>query len=128
MSTLENCKVKIAEITHLLNDESAMLSEGRLDGLEDVVSRKTSAMMALQSFLNQLNPNEDINLIRPQIINLQNRAKENGLILERVVTGVKSARERLRCLQYNDAKVGAYNRVGKKLFLSEDQIQSEKLI
>ena len=128
MSTLENCKAKIVEITNLLSNESAMLSEGRMTGLDIIVSSKAEAMSSLNGLLAQLSNEQETSVIIPQIQKLQKQAKDNGLILESVMRGVRSAQERLKALQYNDAKVGAYNKLGAKLYISEDQIQSEKLI
>lgn len=128
MSTLENCKAKITEITDLLHNESVMLSEGRMSDLDTIVSSKATAMASLNVLLGQLNNEQETSIIIPQIQRLQKLAKDNGLILESVMRGVRSAQERLKALQYNDAKVGAYNKAGVKLYLAEDQIQSEKLI
>lgn len=128
MSTLENCKTKITEITDLLYNESVILSEGRMSELDNIVSDKAKAMTSLNVLLGQLNTETETSVIIPQIQKMQKLAKDNGLVLESVMRGVRSAQERLKALQYNEAKVGAYNKAGAKLYLSEDQIQSEKLI
>jgi len=128
MSTLENCKAKITEITDLLYNESVMLSEGRMSELDTIVSRKSEAMSSLNALLGQLSNQQETSIIIPQIQKLQKLAKDNGLILESVMRGVRSAQDRLKAIQYNNAKVGAYNKAGAKLYISEDQIRSEKLI
>ena len=90
MSILENCKAKISEITELLHNESVMLSEGRMSDLDIIVTQKSEAMSSLNKLLGQLNNEQDTSAIIPQIRKLQKLAKDNGLILESVMRGVRS--------------------------------------
>jgi len=128
MSTLVNCNVKISELIYILKQETKLLSTGRVEGLEDIVRNKTERMAELEALTATLRTRENFSHIAPQMEKLKRLADENGLMLKSVLNGLRSARERLQTLQYQEAKVGAYNRVGVGLFLSEDQIYSEKRV
>lgn len=128
MSTLENCSAKITELIDLLKQESKLLSDGRIDGLEDIFKRKAAGMADLERLMRSLDENQNMARIAPQIGALKRMADENGTILKSVMNGLRSARERLKALHNQDAKVGAYSRSGTRLFISDDQYMSEKRI
>ena len=128
MSTLENCSSKISELIDLLKQESKLLRDGRIDGLEDVFKKKAAGMADLEKLMRGLDENQNMARIAPQIGALKRRADENGTILKSVMNGLRSARERLKALQHQEAKVGAYNRSGSRLFISDDQYLSEKRV
>jgi len=111
-----------------LNQETKLLKAGRLEGLEDILRQKTEHLSELETLTASLRTNQNMSLIAPQVAKLKRLADENGQILKGVLNGLKSARERLQTLQHQEAKVGAYNRAGTKLFLSEDQILSQKRV
>jgi len=125
MSTLELCNTKITELLYILKQETKMLRSGRLNGLDEVVRRKTSALIELEGLVADLKGAALVNQLLPQMDRLQRIAEENGLMLRSVMNGVKSARERLRALQHQHANVGAYDRRGSKVFIGEDQINAE---
>lgn len=128
VSTLESCSRKIAELTELLKQESKLLKEGRIDGLQDVINKKASGMADLEKLMQALDDNQNLMKLAPRIGTLKRMADENGTILKSVMNGLKSARERLKALQSQDAKVGAYSRSGSRIFISDDQFISEKRI
>ncbi|MDB2438716.1 hypothetical protein N9W89_08385 [Hellea sp.] len=128
MSTLVNCNVKISELINILKQETKLLSSGRVQGLEDIVRIKTERMAELEVLTATLQTRSNFSQIAPQIEKLKRLADENGLMLKSVLNGLRSARERLQAIQYQEAKVGAYNRAGTKLFLSENQVFSEKRV
>lgn len=128
MSNLESCNAKILELIELLRQESKLLSDGRIDGLQDVFKRKAVGMAELEKLMKALDDNQNMAKIAPQIGALKRMADENGTILKSVMNGLRSARERLKALQHKEAKVGAYNRAGAKLFISDDQYFSEKRV
>ena len=128
MSTLVNCNVKISELIYILKEETKLLKKGRIDGLEDIVRQKVERMAELEVLTATLSSRENFMHIAPQMEKLKNLADENGVILKSVLNGLKAARKRLQALQYQEAKVGAYNRAGAGLFLSEDQVFSEKRV
>lgn len=128
MSTLADCKDRIRTLADILYNESILLSEGRVLELNDLVAKKTEAMVSLENGLSNLTNKNEIDELSPQIDSLQKLAVENGVILKSVMNGLKSARERLDLIRYSDAKVGAYNSAGESLFNSEDRIFSEKRV
>ncbi len=128
MSTLVNCNVKISELIYVLKQETKLLSKGRIDGLEDIVLEKKQRMDELEVLTAKLDTRQNFIHIAPQMEKLKRLADENGIILKSVLNGLRSARERLQALQHQEAKVGAYNRSGNKLFISEDQVFSEKRV
>ena len=128
MSTLVNCNVKISELIYILKEETKLLKKGRIDGLDDIVRQKIERMAELEVLTAALSSQENFIHIAPQMEKLKNLADENGVILKSVLNGLKAARKRLQALQYQEAKVGAYNRAGAGLFLSEDQVFSEKRV
>jgi flagellar biosynthesis/type III secretory pathway chaperone len=128
MSTLVNCNVKISELIYVLKKETKLLSKGRIDGLEDIVLEKQQRMDELEVLTEKLDTRQNFIHIAPQMEKLKRLADENGIILKSVLNGLRSARERLQALQHQEAKVGAYNRSGNKLFISEDQVFSEKRV
>lgn len=128
MSTLESCRVKISEMESLLDAESKFLRTGRLEGLVEMSSKKLKAMSLLEASIAQLRDQDDIDALSPKINEIRKRAENNGVVLKAVLNGVKAAGERLKSLRHSEAKVGAYNRAGTKLFLAESQIISEKRI
>lgn len=128
MSTLVNCNVKISELIYILKQETKLLSKGRVEGLETLVRQKAERMAELEALTATLDSRQNFIHIAPQMEKLKRLAEENGIILKSVLNGLRSARERLLALQYQEAKVGAYNREGAGLFLSEDQVFSEKRV
>ncbi len=128
MSTLANCNAKILELIDVLKQESKLLSQGRVDGLEDLYKAKAAGMASLETYMAALQDHQSVMQIAPQIQTLKKLANENGVILKSVMNGLRSAQERLKVLQYKEAKVGAYNRAGGGLFLSENQHLSEKRV
>lgn len=128
MSTLVNCKVKVSELEALLDTETKLLKLGRLEKLVEISSDKLTAMSSLEASLASLSNQGEIEALTPRINDIRKQAKNNGIILKSVLNGVKAAGERLKSLRHSEAKVGAYNRAGSKLFLSENQIISEKRI
>ncbi len=128
MSTLVNCNVKISELIYILKEETKLLKKGRIDGLDDIVRQKIERMAELEVLTANLSSQESFIHIAPQMETLKKLADENGVILKSVLNGLKAARKRLQALQYQEAKVGAYNRAGAGLFLSEDQVFSEKRV
>ncbi len=128
MSTLVNCNIKISELIYILKQETKLLSKGRIDGLEDIVLEKKQRMDELEVLTAKLDTRQNFIHIAPQMEKLKRLADENGIILKSVLNGLRSARERLQALQHQEAKVGAYNRSGNKLFISEDQVFSEKRV
>ncbi len=128
MSNLASCSQKISELIELLNEESNLLKKGQLDGLQDIQKSKAKGVSDLEAMMSSLPPEDDIISIAPRIQTLKRLADENGAILKSVMNGLRSARERLKALQHNEAKVGAYNKVGAGLFLAEGQVFSEKRV
>ncbi|MGJ8562375.1 MAG: hypothetical protein ACSHXY_02375 [Alphaproteobacteria bacterium] len=128
MSTLENCKARISNMLGLLQEETALLNAGQLDGLVQMSARKVEAMSLLDVAMSEIASEYDRLVLEPRVEKIRRVASENGVVLKSVMNGVKSARDRLRSLQHSNAKIGAYNRAGTRLFLSEDQIFSEKRI
>lgn len=128
MSTLESCRVKISEMETLLDTESKFLRTGRLEGLIEMSSNKLKAISSLEASIAQLRDQDDIDALSTKINEIRKRAEENGVVLKTVLNGVIAAGERLKSLRHSEAKVGAYNRAGTKLFLAESQIISEKRI
>ena len=128
MSTLANCKIKISELIYILKQETQLLSRGRIDGIEEIVRQKTERMAELQALTAHLNASDNLVIIAPQMGKLKRLADENGIMLKSVLNGLRSARERLQALQSQQAQVGAYNRAGVGLYISEDNILSEKRV
>jgi len=128
MTYLTNCNVKISELTYVLKEETKLLKTGRISGIEEIVERKKTLMVELEKLVTQIDKRDNFIYIAPQIESLKRLARENGIILKSVLNGLRSARERLKSLQNQEAKVGAYDRDGVELFLSEPQIFSEKRV
>lgn len=128
MSHLINCNVKISELIYVLKEETKLLNKGSITGLEDIVERKKTLMVELERLVAELDNRDNFIHIAPQVEKLKRLASENGIILKSVLNGLRSARARLKSLQHQEAKVGAYNRDGAGLYLSEHQIFSEKRV
>ncbi|MEP6342138.1 MAG: hypothetical protein ABJ275_02400 [Maricaulaceae bacterium] len=128
MSTLVNCNLKISELIAILKQEMTMLSKGRIDGLDDIVRQKRDGMAELVMLTAGLTSSESVANIAPQMKKLKRLADENGLMLKSVLNGLRSARKRLQALQNQQAQVGAYNRTGGALYLTEESILSEKKV
>lgn len=128
MSTLVNCNLKISELIAILKQEMTMLSKGRIDGLDDIVRQKRDGMAELVVLTAGLTSRESVANIAPQMKKLKRLADENGLMLKSVLNGLRSARKRLQALQNQQAQVGAYNRTGAALYLTEESILSEKKV
>ena len=128
MSTLVNCNLKISELIAILKQEMTMLSKGRIDGLEDIVREKSDCMAELDALTAGLTSRERVSNIAPQLQKLKRLADENGLMLQSVLNGLRSARKRLLALQNLKAQVGAYDRAGDALYLPEENIHSEKKV
>ena len=128
MSTLVNCNLKISELIAILKQEMTMLSKGRIDGLEDIVREKSDCMAELDALTAGLTSRERVSNIAPQMQKLKRLADENGLMLQSVLNGLRSARKRLLALQNLKAQVGAYDRTGDAIYLPEENIHSEKKV
>lgn len=128
MSNLENCRAALDHIADTLQTETALLKEGRVDALPQISIRKADAMKSLDLAFSQLNTQDERLAVVSQVLQVKRLSQENGLILKSLVNGVKAAQARLESIKHSKAKVGTYNRNGRRLLLSEDQIISEKHI
>lgn|GEM_PF-4619803 len=128
MTNLVNCNVKISQLIYILKQETKLLKSGRIDGLDEILREKADRMEELENMTAGLDSRENFIHIAPQMEKLKRLAAENGIMLKSVMAGLRAARERLLTLQYQESKVGAYDRAGSGLVLSEDQVFSEKRI
>lgn len=126
MSTLVNCNAKITELIYILKEETKLLRKGNIDGLDGIIALKAKGMTELDALSQDLQSANNFIHLAPQMKQLKRLAHENGILLKAVLNGLKSARERLQALQNHEAQVGAYNRDGASVVLSESQNLSEK--
>jgi len=128
VTNLVNCNVKISQLIYILKSETKLLKSGRIDGLDKILREKSERMKELETLTATLNSRQNFIHIAPQMEKLKRMAEENGIMLKSVMTGLRAARDRLLALQNQEAKIGAYDKAGTDLFLSEDQIFSEKRV
>lgn len=128
MSDVKRCNAKIAEIIYLLKDENRLLKNGKFDAIEAITEKKRRGLQDLNILMSALGTDDTVKYIIPQMEELKRLSRTNGIILESVVNGLKAAQNRLMVMRNQTARVGAYDRRGSKLFLSEDTVSSEKTV
>lgn len=126
MSTLTSCNAKISELIYILKEESKVLQQGGFAELPAILELKNKRLAEFNTLIATLNSKDNIQYIAPQIAKLQRMATENGVLLKAAFHGVKAAQNRLQTLRTQETQVGAYDRAGTNIVLSENNNLSEK--
>lgn len=128
MSSLVDCNKKISELIYVLKEETKLLRQGKLDGLDIILSQKSKATSELEALTSSLDTRQHVKYIMPQIEMLKRMADENSLMLMSVMNGLRAARERLQTLHQKHAQVGAYGQCGSKLHIVNDLVNIQKMV
>ena len=131
MTKLVECNRCVTILMSLIKQDLKDLRVGRYNRVVKANAVKTENLLALSAALSDLEKQEPSNYkvkayLAPRLAKLQSLANENGLLLQSVFNGLKSAQQRVDQLQHAQAHLGVYGRQGQALHLAEGSLSQEK--
>lgn len=128
MTTTVNCKAKITRLLHIFKEEGKLLRTGKLVEVTALTSIKTTAMSDMEAAFHAVdNPKSDPQL-RPYLQALEKMGQENARLLQAALAGARAAKLRLDQLQFQHAQVGTYDSNGQKHHLTQNHINTKKIV
>lgn len=125
MANLADCKNKMTELYLVLSWETRDLKRGDTSRVEKYLHEKTSGLNALTEMLASLEDEKQAKALSPELGRLHKLARENGILLQGVYNGVRSAKQRIDKIKNGKSYVGAYGPKGGGLYFHEDAARRE---
>jgi hypothetical protein len=125
MSDLENV---IAQLLRIIKSENTQLRQGKLTRLEETIAVKQTLVVELTTILSELSDNGLKKRVSKELDYLQALLKENDTLMKSAIRSVKTAHKQISAIRNTEKKVGAYNRFGKTVYMSDGPGLKTKLI
>jgi len=125
MSDLEKV---ISQLKRIIKSENTQLRQGKLTRLEETIAVKQTLVVELTTILGSLSDNGLKKRVAKELDSLQSLLKENDVLMKSAITSVKTAHKQISAIRHSEKKVGAYNRFGKTVYMSDGLGLKTKLI
>jgi len=118
------------DLTIALETENARLVSGDLSDMQNIIDSKLDILRQLQPWLggnrDLPKPSESSTELKHNIYRAEKLSVRNGAILRALINGVKSARARISNLKILESSVGAYDRMGRGIYIDGGSIKNTK--
>lgn len=125
MSDLESI---MSQLRHIITTENSQLRKGVLTRLKETIAVKQTLLVELTETVKSLPDQSLKDWAEKELNELQGLLKENDRLMVTAINSVKFAHKQLATVRHTEKKVGAYNRFGKTVYMSDGPGLKTKLI
>lgn len=119
---------KFRQVLTALETENAALIKGQYKELPQLAEKKRMSMLELEQVLKTVPPRNTLKKYSKDMNRLKDALIQNARRLSAAMNGAKAAEKRLQLLKDQDRYVGAYSRLGKQIYLGQNQGVKNKLL
>lgn len=125
---MSDLKSILTQLRHIIKTENSQLRQGILTRLQETIAVKQTLLVELGEAMKLVSDQSLKDWASKELEGVQGLLKENDRLMITAINSVKSAHKQLAVVRHTEKKVGAYNRFGKTVYMSDGPGLKTKLI